>query len=477
MARASAAFGSPIHVQHDSSGVDGVQVAIEAQLVHCWMPGSSTFGGLLHEPVVPASLLGPRLPELHATPMITMVVESSAITFPPIVMSGGTIVDGKARMAPERVSFSDQVVAEAKRLGFDAVGIADARVPIEQDVARYESFVAAGKHGAMSWLASPENARARARLDGDEILQGARSIVCVARRYPRDAENGELSRTIARYARGRDYHKFLRKRLRRLASFLRSLGAPDGPVQEPVRARPLLDEEPILERAWAARAGLGFVGKNGMLIVPGTGSMLMLGEVVTTLELLPTGQPRASSLAGEAHRCGSCTRCLEACPTGAFERPFVLDPRKCISYLTIEERGVVPVEMRQGVGTHLFGCDDCQTVCPFNAGLGARATTEIALDGDPFAPLARWSRMQLEELLSLDDAAWDRLSEGSPLRRAGRAGIARNAAIVLGNRGEASALPALEQAAANHDDATVRETARWAIERIEQEVQKIGRPP
>lgn len=373
-------------------------------------------------------------------------------------------------MAAARVSFSDQVVAEAKRLGFDAVGIADARVPIDQDVARYESFVAAGMHGAMTWLASPENARARARLDGDEILEGAKSIVCVARRYPRDAENGELSRSIARYARGRDYHKFLRKRLRRLATFLRSLGAPDGPVRERVHARPLLDEEPILERAWAARAGLGFVGKNGMLIVPGVGSMMMLGEVVTTLELRPTGRPIAE-------RCGSCTRCLDACPTGAFERPFVLDPRRCISYLTIEQRGAVPVEMREGIGTHLFGCDDCQTVCPFNAGAGARAPTESVVDGDPFAPLARWSRMQLEELLSIDDATWDKLSEGSPLRRAGRAGLARNAAIVLGNRGDRSSLEALEAAARQHDDAIVRKTARWAVERIEQEVQKIRRSP
>jgi epoxyqueuosine reductase len=298
----------------------------------------------------------------------------------------------------------------------------------------------------MTWLASPENARARTRLDGDEILAGARSIVCVARRYPRDAENGEVSRSIARYARGRDYHKFLRKRLRRLATFIRSIGAPDGPVRERVLARPLLDEEPILERAWAARAGLGFVGKNGMLIVPGVGSMFMLGEVVTTLELRPTGQPMAE-------RCGS-------------------------SYLTIElqQRGAVPIEMREGIGTHLFGCDDCQTVCPFNASAGARASTE-SVDGDPFAPLARWSLVRLEELLSIDDATWDEWSEGSPLRRAGRAGLARNAAIVLGNRGEASALPALKQAAAHHDDATVRETACWAIERIEQEVQKIGRSP
>jgi epoxyqueuosine reductase len=201
------------------------------------------------------------------------------------------------------------------------------------------------------------------------------------------------------------------------------------------------------------------VGKNGMLIVPGVGSMLMLGEVVTTLELRPTGRPIAE-------RCGSCTRCLDACPTSAFDRPFVLDPRRCISYLTIEQRGPVPVDLREGIGTHLFGCDDCQTVCPFNASAGARASTET-VDGDPFAPLARWSSVRLEELLSIDDTTWVKWSEGSPLRRAGRAGLARNAAIVLGNRGDASALSALKDAAAHHDDAVVRETARWAIQRIQ----------
>lgn len=442
-------------------------MAIEVQLEHCCRLVSSTFGGLLHEPVVPASALGPRLLELQATLATTMVVASSAITFPPILMSGGTIVERNPSMARPSVSFSDQVVAEAKRLGFDAVGIADATEPVAEDVARYEAFVSAGMQGAMGWLASAENARARARLDGDEILAGARSIVCVARRYPRDAENGEVSRSIARYARGRDYHKFLRKRLRRLATFIRALGAPDGPVRERVHARPLLDEEPILERAWAARAGLGFVGKNGMLIVPGLGSMLMLGEVVTTLRLVPTGTPIAE-------RCGSCTRCLEACPTGAFERPFVLDPRRCISYLTIELHGAVPAELREGVGGHLFGCDECQTACPFNAGEGARASTE-RMDGDPFAPMERWSRMRLEEFLSLDDEAWGRASEGSPLRRAGRAGLARNAAIVLGNRGDGSALPALERAATHHDDPIVRDAARWAVEKIEQQGQKIRR--
>src|SRR5580704_10738004 len=273
-----------------------------------------------------------------------------------------------------------RVRAYALELGFHAVGIARADLALDQDIARYDAFVATGMHGEMSWLAAHRDARAR--LDGDGILRGARSVVCLARRYlrPREQEatDPELARSIARYARGRDYHKFLRKRVRRLATFIRTVGSPESPV----RARPLCDDAPILERAWAARAGLGFVGKNGMLIVPGVGSMVLLGEVVTTAELEPESPM--------AERGGACTSCLDACPTNAFAAPFVLDARRCISYLTIEHPGAAPVEFREAMGAHLFGCDDCQTACPFNAGAAARAPL-VDRDGGPFAPLERWS--------------------------------------------------------------------------------------
>ncbi len=358
---------------------------------------------------------------------------------------------------------AERVRAEARALGFDAVGIArlGEGEAIEQDFARYEAFVANGMHGAMGWLA--RHAEVRRRLDGDGILKGARSVVCVARRYQRPAEDdGETEKCIARYARGRDYHGFLRHRLRRLAAFVRRLG--DAVCL--VKARPLCDEEPVLERAWAVRAGLGFVGKNGMLIVPGLGSMVLLGEVVTTLELDPGGAVQASLPSTD--RCGSCTRCLDACPTRAFDAPYVLDPRRCVSYLTIEQRGAIPPALRDGVGTHLFGCDDCQTVCPFNAGIAARSPLAQD-DGDPFAPLERWSRIGLEELLALDEARWREVSEGTPLKRPGRRGIARNAAIVLGNRRDRRSLAALREAAERHDDAVVREAAAWAADRIGEE--------
>jgi epoxyqueuosine reductase len=364
----------------------------------------------------------------------------------------------------QNASAASRVVALARHLGFEAVGLARADAPLDQDVARYEAFVDQGMFGEMRWLA--ENRNARARLDTPSILAGAKSILCVALRYQRpsevDSASPPFASAIARYARGRDYHRFMRRRLRRIAAFLRSLGSTDRPV----RARPLCDEEPVLERAWAVRAGLGFVGKNGMLIVPGLGSMVLLGEVVTTLDLLG-GEGAAVFDRPFAERCGACTRCLDACPTRAFPAPFVLDARRCVSYLTIEHRTSIAPELRSGIGSHVFGCDECQAVCPFNASAGARSPHRAA--SDPFAPLERWSNATLQDVLAMDDAAWVAFTQGSPLRRAGRAGLARNAAVVLANRGCEEALPALRVASREHDSHMVREVAAWAIERISAE--------
>lgn len=342
----------------------------------------------------------------------------------------------------------ERIAAEARRLGFEAVGFARADVPLDEDFDRYEAFVAEGKHGEMAWLG--DNREARRRLDGEHILAGARTVVCLARRYAGEERDDvpETARHIARYARGRDYHNGMRRKLRKLAAFVRSLG-------EDVRARPLCDTEPILERAWAARAGLGFVGKNGLLIMPGVGSFVLLGEVVTTLEIEPD--------APVTERCGSCTRCLDACPTGAFDAPWVLDPRRCVSYLTIELRGPMAEELRAGVGGNLFGCDDCQTVCPFNASRGRRAVSAV----DPmFDPDPRWDGVSVEDLLSIDEDGFAALRQGSPVGRPRRAGLARNAAVVLGNRRDPSALGALERAVREHDSDIVRDAARWAIERL-----------
>ena len=340
----------------------------------------------------------------------------------------------------------------ARRLGFDAVGIARADVPLGADFARYQTFLDEGMNGEMDWLA--ENAEARRRLDSSDILDGAKSVICLARRYQRapedEAEDPPTARAIARYARGRDYHNGIRKKLRRLAAWLRTLGTPEAPVS----ARPMIDSAPVLERAWAARAGLGFVGKNGLIIVPGEGSLVLLGEVVTTLALAPDTPM--------AERCGSCTRCLDVCPTQAIVRPFVVDPRRCVAYLTIEHRSAIPEDLRDGVGEHLFGCDDCQTVCPFNA--SARPRPKEATRS--FEPAARWGEIGLGELVLLDPQAWAELTLGSPVHRATAEGLARNAAICLGNGGDREALGPLRTAAAEHPSAIVREAAAWAERKL-----------
>lgn len=325
----------------------------------------------------------------------------------------------EAHQAP--AALRERVLLRARQLGFDAVGIARADQPLELEFERYERFVDEGKAGVMTWLAAPRETRRR--LDGPAILEGAKSVICLARRYQRSAEaeaqDPTLAKLVARYARGHDYHNQLRKKLRLLAKFVRGLGAG-------VQARPLCDEEPLLERAWAARAGLGFIGKNGLLLIPGQGSFVLLGEVVTTLEL-PVDAPMAE-------RCGSCTRCLEACPTAAFDAPYVLDPRRCIAYATIEDPlarapELVTPEQR---GDHLFGCDDCQTVCPFNrTPAGDPARTRM------FEPLEVFARHSLEDLTTLDEPGFLAFVEGSPLRRAGREGLARNAALVLRNQAPA----------------------------------------
>lgn len=340
-----------------------------------------------------------------------------------------------------------RVEAEARRLGFDAVGFARADEPLGVEHERYARFVAAGMHGAMGWLG--DDVEARRRLDGEAILPGARTVVCVARRYGRPAEDEAtdppLARTIARYARGQDYHNHLRKKVRRLAAFVRTLG-PD------VRARPLIDVEPILERAWAARSGIGFVGKHGLVIVPGQGSLALLGEVVTTLALSPD--------VPMPERCGSCTRCLDACPTGAFVAPFVLDARRCISYFSIEAPGDADAVLEEGAGERLFGCDECQTVCPFN-----RAAAPPLEATRPFHPLPRWSSTELDALVCATEADFEALTEGSPLRRAGRRGLALDAVRVArvwltapDDARRAAARRTLERAA-RHDDPEVRRRA------------------
>lgn len=358
------------------------------------------------------------------------------------------IVHPKDATAPDPAEAAVLIKARARELGFSVCGVAAADAPLDADFARYEAFLERGLNGPLDYLA--RNVEARRRLDGPEILEGARSIVVVGARYDRPDEERDplLARGIARYARGHDYHGYLRKRVRKLAEFVRGLG-PD------VRARPMSDTAPVLERAWAARAGVGFVGKHGLVIAPGLGSWLLLAEVVTTLEVAED--------APISERCGRCTLCLDACPTGAFPEPFVLDAGLCISTATIEQRGPIPVRLRAAASEHLFGCDVCQEVCPHNA--KRRAEDDLA---DRHRPHPRWETLGLEDLARLgmpDGPPFDEVARGTPLHRAGPEGLARNACLALSRDDRASSLDVLRAVAAEHPSDVVRDAAAWALAR------------
>ncbi len=341
---------------------------------------------------------------------------------------------------------AELVRIEAARLGFDAVAFARAE-ELTVEYARYEAFLARGAEGAMKFLA--DDPEARRSVDHRRFVPGARTVMCTATRTTSEAGEG-LEALVARYARGRDYHNALKRKLKKLARFVATLGD-EG---EDVVARGYVDAAPMLERAWAARSGLGFIGKNGLCIVPGLGSLVMLGEVVTTLVIAP-GQPLEE-------RCGSCTRCLDACPTQAFDAPWVLDPRRCIAYLTIEHAGPLPEALEPSVGAHLFGCDDCQTVCPFNAAKGTREP----LREPSLVPLPTWRGLTLRDLFRADDDELRALVDGTPLRRPGVEGLLRNAVWALAATADhAEAESLLAEVAGDHRHGLVRETAQRALVR------------
>ena len=330
-------------------------------------------------------------------------------------------------------ALEDRLKARARDLGFALVGIAPAT---EADgFARYEAWLDAGYAGEMAYLHEHREHRRHPR----SVVEGVRSVVMLGMEY----EPGPG--TVAAYARGPDYHRYVWDRLNELSAWL------DAEVPGSY-SHGVTDTAPLLERDFARRAGLGWVGKNTMLINTHRGSFFFLAALLTTLELRPDSPHTAS-------HCGTCTACLDACPTRAFPEPGVLDARRCVSYLTIELHGPIPEDLRPGVGDRLFGCDVCQDVCPWNrhpAGEPVGFPTDPSLETlDPV------------ELLSLSEGEFRRRFKGTSLFRARRSGLLRNAAIVLGNVGDERALPALERAAADADE-VIAEAARWAIGRIRQ---------
>jgi len=340
----------------------------------------------------------------------------------------------------------------ALEAGFDAAGICTLQP--SDHAAFYRAWLDAGRHGDMSYLARQD--AVAARLDPSAAFEGLRSALVVALHYDASdhASPDDSSRAvIARYARGRDYHRVMKKKL---LSLLHRIEQETGRTLD--RARAYIDTGPVLERELARRAGLGWFGKNTMLIHPNRGSYFFLGTLLLELDL-ETDTPF------EKDHCGTCRACIDACPTGALlgrdaNGAPVMDARLCISYLTIENRGPIPRELRPLIGNRVFGCDICQEVCPFNRPKFVKLTRE-----KDFAPRGHIANRRLIDLMSMSEAEWDEFSRGSAIRRARYSGFRRNVAVALGNWGSQEAVPALV-AALHDDEPLVRGHVAWALGRI-----------
>jgi epoxyqueuosine reductase len=331
--------------------------------------------------------------------------------------------------------------AEAERLGFSLFGVAPATDA--DGFSRYEDWLRDGHHGEMAYLERNREPRRHPKA----ILPEVRNVVMLGLEYgvPASATGGR----VAAYACGPDYHDLIWGKLNELARWL------EGRVPEG-RSRGVTDSAPLLERDFARRAGLGWFGKNTMLINKHRGSFFLLAALLTSVEL-PADEPHRTS------HCGSCTACLDACPTQAFPKPGVLDARKCISYLTIETKSSFPLELRPLVGDWLFGCDVCQDVCPWNRHAESRETP-----GYPTNPELR--TLDAAEMLGLSEAEFRRRFRDTPLSRPKWQGLRRNAAIVLGNVGDSAVLPMLEKYADDPNE-VVRDAVRWAIDAITSQLQ------
>jgi epoxyqueuosine reductase len=349
------------------------------------------------------------------------------------VPAGGAVV-------PHAVELTRLAKSHAYALGFDLAGVA-ALGPADT-AAAFDDWLAAGHAGTMGYLARGAEKRRDTRLP----RPGTTHAVVVALDYG----GKEPSGPVARYARGDDYHDVMETRLRELHARL------ERDAGRAIAGKPYVDTGPILERDLARRAGLGWFGKNTNLLNPRLGSFFFLGALVLDAELIPDAP-------FEADRCGSCTRCIDACPTGAIVAPRKLDATKCISYLTIELKDEIPLELREKIGSLIYGCDICQDVCPWNVQFARDlkvaefAPREVLADGD--------ARTLARELLGMTQEHFTAAFKGSPMKRAKLRGLKRNAAVVLGNIGDARDVDVLTRAL-DDPDALVREHAAWARRRI-----------
>jgi epoxyqueuosine reductase len=335
------------------------------------------------------------------------------------------------------------IVDRARALGFDLVGVAPVESPLHGPA--FAAWLHRGFHGEMAYLSRT----AEHRLHPGQYVSWARSVIAVGLNYrsghERAPEGDALRGWVSRYAWGDDYHAVVSGRLEQFLAELRTRAGGD------IRGHACVDASPVLDRAMAARAGLGWFGKNTQLLSGRIGSYFVLGELFLSLSLEPDRPIR--------DRCGRCRLCLDACPTRAFAGPYLLDARRCISYLTIELKGAIPRELRAGMGTHIFGCDICQEVCPYNA--RCRASADPA-----FQPRPGLHAPELLPLLRLTAQEFREAFRGSPILRAKRRGFLRNVCVALGNLGSAGALPALIETLAGDPEPLVRGHAAWALGRI-----------
>ncbi len=342
----------------------------------------------------------------------------------------------------EKRKLTAQIKRKAGGMGFNPVGFAPAGPP--EHLGFYLDWLARGYAGQMAYLGR----NLERRSDPRQVLPGARTVLCVGMNYNQGAgtprADGVPRGKVSRYARGDDYHDLMNDRLKRLLAWIQRL-------RPEVNGRVYVDTGPVLERDFAALAGLGWFGKHTNLINKRRGSWFFLGEILLTIPLV-YDRPVAD-------HCGSCTLCMDACPTEAIPQPYVLDSNRCISYLTIELKGAIPRPYREKIGDWVYGCDICQEVCPWNL-KHARPTDEPTLkarDGMDGPDLSR--------LLAMDQPTFSRRFRGSPIKRAKRRGMLRNAAVALGNSGTAADIPALSAALTDHEP-LVRGHAAWALGRI-----------
>ena len=339
------------------------------------------------------------------------------------------------KMLSEETEIRRQVVALSRDLGFDVCRFARADAP--EHASAFRSWLDHGAGGEMAYLAR----NADKRCDPQQVLPGARTVIALALNYFQGKGTGNNHGRIARYAWGKDYHDLLEKKLLRIDRVLQEHGG----VQ-----KFYVDTGPVLERDYAAAAGVGWHGKSTMLLNRELGTWFFLAEILTTIEFTPDS--------AEKDRCGSCTRCIEACPTGAITAPHYVDARRCISYLTIEVKDSIPLELRPLIGDRIYGCDDCLDACPWNR--FARISRESAFEMPP-----QIAAMRLRDYLALDEQKFRELFQNSPIRRTKRRGLLRNVCVALGNVGGAEDLPALEKASRD-DEPLIAEHALWAIDRI-----------